>query len=188
MAGGSATRWSRLFTSRDIGFVGLGATSGSLYHEVYGKIGVRRASLADVAGWVAPQSNREVWNQISKFVRFSVMGRVSRVFGGSAYSSDNLASDSSIGQVSVSFADYETTDGQLPKWELEVALTYDSGLFASRSGDSIVRRFGSVALRFPYGTIETWNDFVGSTDIGPTFGASFMLNLLELYPALSGRH
>lgn len=187
MVGGSLTRWSSLFSSRDTGFAGLGVAGGSLYQELYGRIGVRQLSLAELAAWIFPHSDLEVLNSLSRFVRLSAMGRYSRLYGGSAYSGDVLANQAYLGQASVSFADYDNVKGNKPRWELEVALTYDSGLFASPNGRWITRRFGSVALHFPYGTFETWNDIVGSTDSGPTFGFSLMLNILELYPGMFGR-
>ena len=186
MVGGSLTRWSPLFSSRDTGFAGLGIAGGSLYQELYGRIGIRQLSLAELAAWLFPHSDHEFLHGFSRFVRFSALGRYSRLYGGAAYSGDGIADQSYLGQASVSFADYETVEGKRPRWELEVALTYDSGLFASPNGRWITRRFGSVALHFPYGTFETWNDIVGSTDSGPSFGFSLMLNVLELYPRLSG--
>lgn len=184
MAGGSLTRWSPLFSSRDTGFAGLGVAGGSLYQELYGRIGVRQLSLAELATWLFPHADHAVLNSISRFVRLSAMGRYSQLYGGSAYSDDVLANQAYLGQVSLSFADYEMGEGKRPRWEVEVALTYDSGLFASPNGRWRTRRFGSVALHFPYGTLETWNDWVGSTDSGPTFGFSLMLNILELYPGM----
>jgi hypothetical protein len=187
MAGGSLTRWSPLFSSRDTGFAGLGVVGGSLYQELYGRIGLRQLSLGELAAWLFPHSDHEALNAVSRFVRLSAMGRYSRLFGGSAYSGDVTANQSYLGQVSVSFADYTAVKGARPRWELELALTYDSGLFASPNGRWLTRRFGSVALHFPYGTIETWNDWVGSTDSGPTGGFNLMFNVLELYPILSGQ-
>ena len=187
MAGGSVTRWSPLFSAQDTGFAGLGIAGGSLYQEIYGRIGIRQLSLAELAAWLFPHSDHALLNSLSRFVRLSAMGRYSRLFGGSAYSGDVTANQSYLGQVSVSFADYETVKSARPRWEVEIALTYDSGLFTFPNRRSISRRFGSVALHFPYGTLETWNDWVGATDNGPTFGFSLMFNLLELYPRLSGR-
>ncbi|MEK6804954.1 MAG: hypothetical protein AABZ34_20175 [Nitrospirota bacterium] len=186
MAGGSVTRWSPLFSKQDTGFAGLGIAGGSLYQEIYGRIGIRQLSLAELAAWLFPHSDHEFLNVFSRFVRFSALGRYSRLYGGAAYSEDVIADQSYLGQASVSFADYETADGKRPRWEVEIALTYDSGLFTSPNGRSIIRRFGSVALHFPYGTLETWNDWVGATDNGPTFGFSLMFNVLELYPGFSG--
>ncbi|HEX7765914.1 MAG TPA: hypothetical protein VF443_04335, partial [Nitrospira sp.] len=187
MAGGSLTRWSPLFSSRDTGFAGVGVAGGSLYQEVYGRLGVRHLSLGELADWLFPRSDQTMLNAVSRFIRLSAMGRYSRLFGGSAYSSDVIADQSYLGQASVSFADFEVNDGTAPRWELEVAISYDSGLFSSPNGRWVTRRFGSIALHFPYGTFETWNDWVGSTDSGPTFGFSLMLKVQELYPLFTGR-
>ncbi len=148
---------------------------------------MRQFSLGQLAAWLFPHSDHEALNNVSRFVRFSAMGRYSRIFGGSAYSGDVTANQSYLGQVSVSFADYTVVQGARPRWELELALTYDSGLFASPNGRWLTRRFGSVALHFPYSMIETWNDYVGSTDSGPTGGFSLMLDALELYRKFSGQ-
>ncbi|MGA6829409.1 hypothetical protein ACO9S2_17600 [Nitrospira sp. NS4] len=186
MVGGSLTRWSKLFSSRDTGFAGMGVAGGSLYQEVYGRIGVRHLSLAELAAWMLPGSEPELLNSVSRYVRFSAMGRYSRLFGGSAYPSDVITNQSYLGQASVSFADFGVGKDAVPRWQLEVVLTYDSGLFARTNTHMILRRFGSVALHFPYGTFEVWDDWVGSTDSGPTFGYRFMLNLLQLYPLFAG--
>lgn len=187
MVGGSLTRWGKLFSVRDTGFASMGVAGGSLYQEVYGRMGLRQLSLAELAAWMFPGTESDLLKGVSRFMRFSAMGRYSLLHGGSAYHSDVTANQSYLGQASVSFADYGVGEGAAPRWELEVALTYDSGLFVSPDGRGIIRRFGSVALRFPYGTIETWNDWVGGTDSGPTFGGSLMLNLLELYPLFAGQ-
>jgi hypothetical protein len=187
MAGGSLTRWSPLFSAHDTGFAGLGVAGGSLYQELYWRIGVRKLSLGELAAWLFPDSDHETLHDVSRFVRLSAMGRYSRLYGGSAYPSDVIENQSYLGQVSMSFSDYSAVRGARPRWELELALTYDSGLFASPNGQGIIRRFGSVALHFPYGTIETWNDSVGSTDSGPTGGFSLMLDALTLYQRFAGQ-
>ena len=187
MVNGSLTRWGKLFSARDTGFAGMGIAGGSLYQEVYGRIGLRQLSLAEFMSWVLPGTEPELLKDVSRFVRFSAMGRFGLLYGGSAYPGDVIASQSYLGQASVSFADYGVGEGTAPRWELEVALTYDSGLFASTNGGGVTRRFGSLALRFPYGTVETWNDFIGQTDSGPTYGFSIMLNVLQLYPLFAGR-
>ena len=185
MAGGSVTRWSPLFSSRETGFAGIGVAGGSLYQETYGRIGLRQLSLAELASWVFQGAKSELLTDFSRFVRFSAMGRYSRLFGGEAYSGNVLADHNYLGQISVSFSDYGVKDSPAPSWELEVSLTYDSGLFSSPNGRWVTRRFGSIALHFPYGTFETWNDWVGSTDSGPTYGVSLLLKVQELYPLLS---
>jgi len=132
--------------------------------------------------WMLPGTEPEFLKDVSRFVRLSVMGRYGLLYGGSAYPSGVIASQSFLAQASVSFADYGVGESPAPRWELELALTRDSGLFASPNGGGVGRSFGAIALRFPYGTLETWNDFVGGSDSGPTYGFSIMLNVLRLYP------
>ncbi len=185
MIGGSVTRWSQLFSSRDTGFISIGVAGGSLYQEVYGRLGIRECSVADLAAWAFSGRTSGILKSISRYVRFSAMGRYSRPYGGSAYSSDVLANQSYLGQASVSLADFGESDGEAPHWVLEVAVTYDSGLFAAPNTHRILRRFGSVSLRAPYGTLELFDDLVGGTDSGPTFGFGVMLNVLHLYPLIA---
>ncbi len=184
MINGSVSRWVNLFGQPDVGFASVGVASGSLYHEAFGRIGVRRFSLADVLQPVMGAS--PALQAVSRYVRFSAMGQYGQVFGGAAYGNSVLAAQSWIGQASVSFAAYG--DGAaLPDWELEFAATIDSGLFATPGGRSIERRFGSLAFRFPYGAVETWNDWLGGTDSGPTYGVQIMLDVQKIYRRLAGR-
>lgn len=178
MFGGSLTRWSTLFSAQETGFAGIGVASGSLYQEVYGRIGFRHLSLADVLDWLHPGAAPAVLRQMSRFLRMSAMGRYGRLYGGSAYPDTAIAQQSYLAQVSVSLADY--AGDQPPRWGVEFAATIDSGLFASAAGHSIERRFGSIAFYFPYGIFETWNDVVGGTDSGPTYGFHLMLDVLQL--------
>lgn len=186
MVGGSLTRWSPLFASRDTGFAGVGVAGGSLYQEVYGRVGFRELSLGELTTWLFPHSDPWLLNGLSQFVRFSAMGRYSRLFAGSAYSGDVMADQSYLGQASVSLADFGGEDAAPPRWAIEVAVTYDSGLFVSPTGRWVTRRFGSVALHFPYGTLESWNDWVGSTDSGPTYGFTLLFDVRRLSSLLTG--
>jgi hypothetical protein len=184
MISGSVTRWVRMFGDREIGFAGVGFSSGSLYHEVNGQIGVRRLSLAEIAeSWAG--SSPTVLNIVSRFIRFSAMGRYGRLYGGAAYSDAVIANQSYLAQGSVTLSDYEDNDVDPPRWEIEFAATIDSGLFFTPSGNSIERRFGSIALRFPYGVFESWNDVLGKTDAGPTYGLRFMVDVLRIYDRFS---
>jgi len=184
MISGSVTRWVKLFGEREVGFAGIGFSSGSLYHEVNGQIGVRRLSLADIAqSWTG--SSPTVLNVFSQFIRFSAMGRYSRLYGGSAFPDSTIANQSYLAQGSVTLSDYKDNDIDPPRWELEFAATIDSGLFATPTGNSIERRFGSIALRFPYGVFETWNDVLGKTDSGPTYGLRFMVDVFRIYDRLT---
>ena len=112
MISGSVTRWSQLFSSRDTGFLSFGVTGGSLYQEAYGRLGIRECSVADLAAWVFPGKASDMLKNISRYVRFSAMGRYSRLYEGAAYSSDVLANQSYLGQASVSLADFGEGGGE----------------------------------------------------------------------------
>lgn len=179
MISGSLTKWGRLFGQRETGFAGIGFSSGSLYHEANAQVGLRRVSLAEmVQSWsgTAPSTLEAV----SQFMRVSAMGRYGRLYSGAAY--HRVAPQSYLGQVSVSIADYRGEhEADPPRWELEIALSIDSGLFVNRTGDSIEKQFGSIALRFPYGVFEFWNDAIGRQDFGPTAGGRLTFDLLRIY-------
>lgn len=177
MVNGSVTRWMKLFGEREVGFAGVGFASGSLYHEIFGRIGVRRLSLADMLEPAIGTS--PILQGFSRYVRFSALGQYGRLFGGAAYGNSVLPEQYVLGQASLSIASYG--EGTVPDWELEFAATIDSGLFATHAGRSIERRFGSLALHFPYGVLETWNDLLGGTDSGPTYGVQIMFDLRRLY-------
>ena len=97
-----------------------------------------------------------------------------------AFAYDELARQSYFGQASISIADYRNEEAEPPRWELEIGLAIDSGLFADPSGHGIEGRFIAVAIRIPYLKWETWND-IGGGDYGPTFGARLMIDLLQVY-------
>jgi len=172
---GSVTRWVSLTGQQESFFLGLGASGGSLYFEGYGRAGLRRLSLAEVAERIAGASPAAL-KTFSQYVRFSAMGRYSRLGSGAAF--HEVAPQSYMGQGSVSVGNYDQ-DG-VATWELEVAFTIDSGLFVDLKGDAIEERFGSIALRLPYVTLETWNDLINHKDYGPSFGASVMVDLLRI--------
>jgi hypothetical protein len=159
MLGGSVTRWFSVLGSRENTFVGVGLTSGTLYHEPYARIGIRRMPFP-----------------IPAFLRLSAMGRYARLYNSSAFAS--ISSQSYLGQVSLSLSDYR--DDPVPQWEIEVGVSIDSGLFTTPGGNSLEEIFGTVALRFPYGRLEMWNDVINSKDRGPTFGGTLMIDILPL--------
>lgn len=178
MVDGSLTRWFTLLGQPSAGFAGLGFSTGSLYHEASAGVGLRRLSAARALEPLVGKS--DLLETLSRYVRFSAMGRYGRLFGGAAYGDAVIADHSWLGQASISFAAYG--DGAArPDWELEFAATIDSGLFTTLGGHAVERRFGSIALRFPYGVVETWNDWLGGTDSGPTFGLQVMFDLGRLY-------
>jgi hypothetical protein len=184
MIGGSLTRWLKLFGDQEVGFAGVGIDTGSLYQELYARAGLRRLSVAEVVRSISRSAPPPALETFSRFVRFSAMGRYSRIYSGAAYDGSVLANQAWIAQGSVSVGDYRDEESP-PRWELEFAAMIDSGLFVTPSGHGIERRFGSIALRFPYGVLETWNDVLGKTDSGPTYGFRVMLDVRRLWAAVS---
>jgi hypothetical protein len=159
MVSASLTRWATLFGESDTVFAGVGGDSGSLYHEAFVRAGVRRIPFP----WAA-------------FVRLSAMSRYGQLFKSSAL--NQVAGQSYIGQISVSVGDYRRA--VVPVWELELGVTIDSGLFVRPTGNSLEEKFGTIALRFPYGRFELWNDGIGFKDKGPTYGSTLMIDLLRI--------
>lgn len=182
MIHGAVTKWFNLFGSADRGFAGIGAAMGTIYYEPYAHVGLRRLALSDVATSLGAHSKG--LEDFSHFVRFSLMGRYGRIFRSGAY--DALARHSYLGQASVSIADYRNEETEPPRWELEIGLAIDSGLFTDPSGNGIEGRFIAVAIRIPYLKWETWND-IGGGDYGPTFGATLMIDLLQVYDRFKKR-
>jgi hypothetical protein len=182
MIDGSLTRWFNPFGAKRTGFIGGGVSLGSLYQEVFARIGVRRLSLASLAG--LSEEGAGVIPMVLRSVRVSAMGRYSRLSSSAAY--DEVAPQSYLGQISLSVGDYSRNPFR-PSWELEFAYTIDSGLFVSPSGKSIEEHFGSVALRIGFVTFESWNDTINGRDFGPTYGGRFMIDLFYLGEVLGNR-
>ncbi len=63
-------------------------------------------ALAELAAWVMSGTTSDFLKSLSRYVRFSAMGRYSRLYGGSAYATDVLANQSYLGQASVTLADF----------------------------------------------------------------------------------
>ena len=175
MIDGSLTRWFNPLGAERTGFIGGGASVGSLYQEVFVRAGVRRLSIASLVG--VSEQEAGVVPTILRSVRVSAMGRYSRLGTSAAY--HEVAPQSYLGQISISVGDYSHNPFR-PSWELEFAYTIDSGLFVSPSGNSIEEHFGSVALRIGFVTFESWNDTINGRDFGPTYGGRFMIDLFYL--------
>jgi hypothetical protein len=62
MIDGSLTRWAQLFGQHDSGFAGLGASSGTLYHEGFARLGARRLSFG------LPFIRLSAWAAIASFI------------------------------------------------------------------------------------------------------------------------
>ncbi len=178
MFSGTVTRWTRLFGGHEDGFAGVGVAAGSLYYEPYVQLGVRRMSLADAAR-ASLGSAPPLLETASDYVRFSAMARYGRPFSGAAFR--EVAPQNYLAQASIGFGNYRSCRCDMTPWEIEVALTIDSGLFVDHKGDALEERFVSVALRYAAASIETWNDLINQKDYGPTFGARLTFDLLYLY-------
>ena len=160
-----------------IAFAGLGVASGSLYHEVFGRIGVRRWSPVET--FIEGLENEQSWWAcVFEPLRFSGIYRYSRIWEGAAFRA--LAPESHIAQGSLSYGWFRP-DG-FPKFEVELGVTIDSGIFLDVFGDSLEERFYSLAIRFHPITIETWNDQLNKKDFGPTYGARLMIELYTFLP------
>jgi hypothetical protein len=166
MIDGSVTKWADLLGAKKTGFAGVGVSSGSVYHEVFGRLGVRRAFLIPGVS----------------FIRWSAMGRVSQLWDGAVFR--QVAPQSYLGQLSLALGDY-TESNQPGFFELEVGITIDSGLFVGFGGNTLEEKFVAFAIRFPWLTFEMWNDSwappkYGDKDNGPTGGGRLMLDLLRI--------
>lgn len=166
MLSSSLTRWFSLLGSPEVFFAGIGGAGGSLYYEPYMQAGFRRLALL------------EPLPLIGEYLRVSALGRYGRPFSGAAFR--RVAPQSYLGQVSVGLGNYRSWQDHTP-WEIELAVTFDSGLFVDHRGDSLEERFVSLALRYSAFTFETWNDLINQKDYGPTFGARVTVDLLYAY-------
>ena len=145
-------------------FAGIGA-AGSLYYEPYAQIGFRRLALDPLP-------------VTGDYLSFSSLGRYGRPYSGIAF--HRVAPQSYLGQASIGLGNYRHWDECTP-WQIEVAVTFNSGLFVDHRGDSLEERFVSIALRYSAVTFETWNDLINQKDYGPTFGARLTLDMLPAY-------
>ncbi|MCA9473373.1 MAG: hypothetical protein MRJ96_06710 [Nitrospirales bacterium] len=177
MITGSLNRWLSIASHERLGFAGLGVTSGSLYHEVFGRIGFRRWSIVETF-YEKSDKEQPWWVSVFGPLKLSGIYRYSRIWEGAAFRA--LASESHIAQGSLSYGWFRP-DG-FPKFEVEFGVTIDSGIFLDVFGDSLEERFYSVAIRFHPITIETWNDQLNNKDFGPTYGARLMLELYTFLP------
>ncbi len=180
MVDGSVTGWARglngLGQPKEL-FGGAGVAVGTLYQELYGRAGLRR--LHPFPDWESPPLARYV-GPIG--VRFSGMGRYSRVFDGAVLHA--VKPSATVLQVSGSVGSYGTGEDP-PPWEMELTFTWDSGLFVNGVGQSRKEFFGSGSVAISFFRFETWNDTFNHKDKGPTGGATLTVDLLRAFPALN---
>ena len=68
-----------------------------------------------------------------------------------------------------------------PHWEIEYALTWDSGIFVDQTGQSRKEFFWSLAFTYDAFRMESWNDSINHKDQGPTYGFTVTLDLFRLF-------
>lgn len=174
---GSLTRWLPLLDQPKKIFVGIGGSTGSLYHEVSARVGIRGAEVGSSAlsllGW------GEANNLAAGFVRglrWSGMGRIAQAYGGAAFR--HVAPQNYILQTSLSWGIYD--EQPLPKFEIETGVSLDSGLFVDFRGNTLEERFSSLAtIRVRNFSFESWNDMVNRKDYGPTYGLRLTVDVYQ---------
>jgi len=177
MVDGSITRWFSLFDQPTKIFVGVGGSTGSLYHEIFARTGIRGAEVGSSAlsllGW------GDANNLAADFVRgfrWSAMGRIAQSYAGSAF--PHVAGENYILQTSLSWGIYD--ERPLPKFEVETGLSFDSGFFVGLQGKPREELLVSLlTIRVRNVAFETWNDFINEKDFGPTYGLRLTL---DVYP------
>jgi hypothetical protein len=173
MVDGSVTKWFPLFRPKDV-FLGGGLSVGTIYQEFFLRTGVRRLQ-------VTPDLYDGDWGAVS--VRTSLLGRVSLQEDGAVLHATKQTSR--LVQPALAIGQYGNNQygEEVPTWELEVALTWDSGIFVNGVGQSRKEFFWSAAFTGGPVRFETWNDSLGNiskTDFGPTYGASLTVDLFRL--------
>src|SRR6266705_7179292 len=123
MVDGSVTQWLDLYRAKDF-FLGGGFSLGTLYEELFLRMGLRRFQ-------VSPSLYDGTWGSVS--VRGSIMARYSRLFDGAVLHA--VKPSSTIFQPALAIGQYPG-GGKIPKWEVEVAVSWDSGIFVNSVGQS----------------------------------------------------
>jgi len=178
MVDGSVTKWFSLLDRMPELFIGGGFSLGTVYYEEFARIGARRASFDSFI----PYWNETPLHYVSDYLRGSAMARY-----GALQSSGlihNVKPYSFLYQLSVGVGPYgkEKVD---PRWEIEFALSWDSGIFVDETGQSRKEFFWSVAATYAALRMETWNDSINHKDKGPTYGFTITLDLLKLLSKVS---
>jgi len=173
MADASLTRWISLVNRRPELYVGGGVSLGTIYQEEFARIGLRRSSFDSFI----PYWNDTPLHYLTDYLRFSAMARYSQLQSGALI--HQVKPYSFLYQVSVSIGPYGKSDGP-PRWEIEYALTWDSGIFTDETGQSRKEFFWSVAARYAAVRLETWNDSLHHKDKGPTYGFTITVDLFRL--------
>ncbi len=137
MVDGSMTKWLTLWQPKAI-FFGGGFSVGTLHQEMFLRTGIRRLQ-------VTPDLYRGDWGSVS--VRTSILGRVSLQEDGAVLHATKQTSH--LAQPAVAIGQYTRNDrGEtVPTWEIEVAVTWDWGIFVNAVGQSRNNSFGRKRLR-----------------------------------------
>lgn len=173
MVDASVTRWFPLFNKRRELYVGGGLSGGTIYQEAFARAGIRRASFDSLI----PYWNDTPLRVLTDYLRFSGMARYGQLESGALL--HNVKPHSYLYQVSISLGPYGASDGP-PHWEIEYALTWDSGIFVNDVGQSRKEFFNSLALTYGALRFESWNDNVHHKDKGPTYGVTVTLDVFRL--------
>ncbi len=170
MVDGSLTKW----WANKVVFAGLGFSSGSLYHETWGRAGIRQLPILRPMAqtWSHPEG---MVTRLLEMVRISAMARYGRVFSGAAFRA--LAPQSYFAQGSVSVGKFSSDN--VPTWEIFAGVTIDSGIYVDHLGDALEERYYSLGFRVWRVTFETWNDQINRKDFGPTYGTRLTV---DFYP------
>jgi hypothetical protein len=173
MVDASLTRWFPLFNDRRELYVGGGISAGSVYQEEFARIGVRRISFDSFI----PYWNETPLHFLTDYLRFSAMARYSQLQSGALI--HEIKPYSFLYQFSVSVGPYGTTQ-DAPRWEIEYAVTWDSGMFTDETTQSRKEFYWSLAARYAAVRLETWNDSIHHKDKGPTYGFAVTIDLFKL--------
>ena len=170
MVDGSVTQWLDLDRPKTF-FLGGGFSLGTLYQELFLRAGLRRFQ-------VLPSLYDGAWGSVS--FRGSIMARYSRLFNGAVLHAAKPSS--TIFQPALAIGQYPG-GGNVPTWEVEVAVSWDSGIFVNGVGQSRKEFFWSLAITGGPVRFETWNDSlddISTADFGPTYGASLTIDIFRL--------
>ena len=186
MVDASATYWHEVLGAPRVFFLGGGISTGSLYTEGFGRVGIRRLPIGCLLAEVMCQGDMKDQNvalQFLKGVRISGMARLGGLRTAAAFPEGTVSPQSYLGQMSVSWGVYDELGGE-PFFEIEGGYTIDSGLFTDAKGSTLEERFWSLGFRVRNFSFETWNDQANRKDFGPTYGLRFTYNL---YPHIFGK-
>lgn len=173
MVDGSVTKWFTLLDGMPELFIGGGFSLGTVYYEEFARIGVRRASFDSFI----PYWNQTPLHYVSDYVRASAMARYGALQPSGLIG--NVKPYSFLYQLSLSVGPYGKKKVD-PRWEIEFALTWDSGIFVDETGQSRKEFFWSVAATYAALRLETWNDSFNQKDKGPTYGFTVTVDVLKL--------